>query len=107
MIARGNTACHLQINNAIFDAVAPDHFAHDHFKRLPLHRRVHLEFVKTAPEAVQMPLFIDHPVVEDRHHLIDPVGKLIAAILDMDTGGSVRDILTVYISNSGHLLPIS
>ena len=49
-----------------------------------------------------MSVFVDYPAAEDGSHFVDTVGKLIAAVLDMDLRLGMRNILAVDIGYSRH-----
>ncbi len=51
----------------------------------------------------EMEVLVDHAAADDCDHLVNRVGELVAAVLDMDHGHVVADILAVHVGNSGHL----
>ena len=102
MVAAGDAARHLQIDHAVDDVVALDHLAHDRFQRLARHRPGDLELAERAVEAVEMAGHVHDEAARHLAHLIDAVGKLVAAILDMHCGDRVPDIAAVHIGNAWH-----
>jgi len=55
-----------------------------------------------ALEAVEMQPLVDQPPVADLADLVDAIGELVAAILDMDGGIGVTDIAAVDIGEARH-----
>src|SRR3546814_10483531 len=45
---------------------------------------------------------VDHGAIVDQHHLVDAVGELIAAILDMDRRIGMRQVVTVDVGDARH-----
>ena len=50
------------------------------------------ELVQRTVEPVEMRLLVDQLAVEHDQDLIDPVGELIASVLDMDAGLAMADV---------------
>ena len=50
-----------------------------------------------------MQVLIDQLAALDRHHLVDSVGELIAAVFDVNGGGSMRLIAAVDVSDTRHV----
>ena len=64
------------------------------------------KFRQGTLQTVEMGLFINRARIMNRANLIYTVGKLIAAILDMNAGHIYRLINTVYIGNARHAYSI-
>ena len=68
------------------DAVAADHLAQDDAERRRRHRPADAEFAERAVEPRHVPPLVDQPAAAHLADLVDAVGELIAAILDVDRG---------------------
>ncbi len=90
MIARRHAPGHLNVDDAVAHAIAAQHLAHHGLERRLTHRRRDLELRERAPEALQMQALVHQAPALDRDHLVDAVGELVAAILDVDGGLAVR-----------------
>ena len=97
----------LQIDNAIPDAVAPDHFAHNHAKRAQAHRLRHPKLTKRAAKTAHVAALVDETAVANLADFINAVRELKSAILDVDGRVRVRRIPAVYIHNPCHRPPLS
>ncbi len=64
------------------------------------HRLGDAQFTQRALQPRQMTRRVDQPAVADLADLIDAVGELIAAILDVDAGVARRQIAAVDIGNA-------
>ena len=106
MIAARHAARDLHVEQAVSHPVAPDDFADHVDERGPCHRPVDAQFAERAAEAIEMTGEIDDIAVTDLADLVDPVGELITAVLDMDAGVRVRHVGAVDIGNSGHRLDL-
>src|SRR6185437_7283792 len=95
-------AADLQVDEAVAHAVAPDDLAHHRLERRLAHRPGDAQLAERAAEPLQMRGLVDEIAASDRDHLVNRVGKLEAAILDMDARRTVRDIAAVDISDAGH-----
>ena len=102
MIAPSHTAGRLDIDHAITKAVAPDHLPHHLAQGRAPHRLIDPKLSKRSIEPVKMRFLVNQTSVMHQHHLIDAVGKLVAAVLDMHHGVAMRYVTPVYIGDSGH-----
>ena len=102
MIAPRYTAGHLEIDDAVADAVARDHFAQHDAERLRRHRRADAQFIERALEPGQMAPLVDQAPFPHFANLVDAVAELIAAILDMHHGAAHRQIAAVDIGYARH-----
>ena len=102
MVARGDAARHLHVDEAVPDAVAADEFALDRRERGPRHRHVDLDFRERPLETVEVPALVDRMAADHLADLVDAVGELVAAILDMHRRIPVSDIASVDIGPAWH-----
>jgi hypothetical protein len=58
----------------------------------PRHRPGDAQLAQRAVEPVDVRALVDQPAVALPHHLVDAVGELVAAILDVDAGVAVIDV---------------
>ena len=58
--------------------------------------------VERALQPLHVTALVDQPPVPDLADLIDAIGKLIAAVLDMDRGFAIRPIAAVDIGDAQH-----
>ena len=106
MVARRHAARRLEIEQPVLDAVQRQQLPQHEHERRPRHGRADGKLTKGTVEAVEMRLGIDQTAGAHMDHLIDAVGELIAAILDMDRGIGMAQIATVHIGKARHhLLP--
>src|SRR3546814_13603677 len=49
-----------------------------------------------------MRYLVDHGAIVYQHHLVDAVGELIAAVLDMDRRIGMRQVMTVNVGDARH-----
>src|SRR6185437_13894967 len=98
-VARRRAARDLEIDEALLDAVAARDLGEHGLQRGIAHRCGDLDLAERAMEPPQMKLFIDEPAGANGDDLVAPIGELIAAILDMDRGGAVREIAAVDIGD--------
>src|SRR5260370_5968079 len=102
MLARRGAAGDLEIADPGIDAVAADNLADDDFEGLVLHRRRDAELGERTMQALQVRRLIDEAPATDRDHLVDAVGKLEAAVLDMHACLATRQILAGDIGDARH-----
>src|SRR4029077_5208786 len=79
-----------------------DGLADDDLERRVPHRRSDAQFGKRAMEAREMRRLVDEVPAIDRDHLINPVGELEAAILDMHRRLAMRQVLAGDIGDARH-----
>ena len=101
MIATRHAQGNLQINDAVADPIARDHFVENHFDRTRGHRHADLQFAKGALEAFKVPPLVNQPAAPHLANFINPVGKLVAAILDVNFGAVERQITAIDVGNTG------
>ena len=102
MVTGSNAARHLHIDNAVAYAIAGQRFAHHDFHGSAAHWGGNAQFCQRAFQAVEMGVFVNQPRIVHGTNLIHAIGKLIAAILDMNAGHIYRLINAVYIGNARH-----
>ncbi len=83
-IAWRRAARHLEIDDSLADLVLPHHLAQHDLQRRVAHRRRDLERVERAVQPRQMQRFVHENPVLHGNHLVDGVGELESAILDME-----------------------
>ena len=100
MVAGRHAPGNLKIQDTGSHAVAAHGFPHDMGERPLPHGRLHGQRRQRPGKPVQMRPFIHQasPLYPD--HLINTVGKLEAAVLDMDSGPPVRKVTAIYIGDS-------
>jgi hypothetical protein len=101
-IARRGAARHLQIDRTFGDAVAPRHLAQHDEQRRPSHRRRHAQFGERTVEPVEMAGGVDQRPVADFADLVDRVGELEAAILDVHRALAMGNVTAVDIGDAAH-----
>src|SRR5579863_3317089 len=92
----------LEIDDAVDDAVAPHGFAHHRFQRRVRHRRRDAQLGERAVQARKMQCLVDETAAAHRDDLVNAVGELEAAILDMDASMTVRNIAAVDVGDTRH-----
>src|SRR6266545_846616 len=102
MVAARDPAGDLHVDDAVVHAVPPDAFAHHEPQGRWCHRPGDLQLTERAPQAIEVAPLVDHPAAPDLAQLVNAVGELVAAILDMDHGVAPRQIATVDIGNARH-----
>ena len=60
----------------------------------------------TLGGGAEVQTLIDQNTVKDRHHFVNAIGELVAAILDMHRGFAVRHVTAVDIGLTGHPQPL-
>ena len=105
MIAPRHAAGDLQIDDAVADAVARQHFAQHDAERALCHRHADAQFGERALQPFEVAPLVDEAAVPHLADFIDAVGELIAAVLDMDRGVAHRQIAAVDVGDAGHWLP--
>src|SRR5690606_4908801 len=105
VIARGGAARDLDIDQAVAHPVAADGFTQYDAQRLGRHGNVDAQLGQAARQPAQVALIVSQPAVKHRPDLIDAVGELKPAILDVDHSLTVRLIDAVYIGDPGHQAP--
>ena len=102
MVARRDTAPDLEIDDSFGDSIAPHHLIENRVQRPPAHRPVAVEFAERSIEPAMVQSALDQTSKHHGDDFVDAIGKLHAAILDMDPGGGVRSIAAVDVGNTRH-----
>ncbi len=102
MVAPGDAARHLQIEQAVADVIAAECLANHMDQRRATHRPGNSQLAERTVEAIEMPCQIDDQPMANLADLIDAIGKLIATVFDMNHGVAVLDVTTIHISYSRH-----
>jgi hypothetical protein len=102
VVARGDAAGDLQIDHALAHLVAADGLAQHHGQGRLAHRMGDLQFVQAAPQAREVAGRVGQLAAEHRPHLVDAVGQLVAAILDMHGGLAMAHEAAVHIGETRH-----
>ncbi len=102
MVAPGDAARHLHVDQPVAQAVLAHQLADDEAQRVARHRPVDAQLLQRAVEPVDVWLLVDQLAVADAHDLVDAVGELVAAILDVDAGLAMLDVATVDIGITRH-----
>ena len=103
MAARGDAAADLQVQQAFTDPIAAHRLAQDDGQGRAAHRHGNAKFGKAALEPGEVPLGVGQLAVEQGPHLVDRVGQLVAAVLDVHHGLAVPHELPVHIGDTPHL----
>jgi len=83
-------------------SVAAHDLVQDGRQRRLRHRHGDAQFRQRAPQPFQVAAFVDQPTLADLADLVDAVGELIAAVLDVDRRRRERTIAAVDIGDAGH-----
>src|SRR5262249_32626595 len=75
----------------------------DNRKGRSRHRHKHPHFRKRAFKSLHVAAFVHHAARTDFADLVDAVGELIAAILDMHHRSMARQVAAVDVSDAGHV----
>ena len=102
MVARRNAPRNLQVDEALAHAVAAGRLLQHHLQRGAAHGRGDLQFREAALEALEVARGVSKPPAENGPDLVDAVGELVAAILDVDTGLAVRNETAVDVGDAAH-----
>jgi hypothetical protein len=102
MIAPCDAARHLQVEQAIADMIAAERLANDMDQRRAVHRPGDPQLTERTVETIEMPGQIDDQPMTNLANLIDAIGKLKAAIFDVNHGVAVSDVTTIHIGYSRH-----
>src|SRR5581483_8157517 len=102
-VARPRPARHLQIDEPVADAVAPDGLAQHAAPGRPRHGLRDAQLGERAGEAGHVARLVDELPVLHFAHLVDGIAELEAAILGMDQGLRIRTIAAVDIDRARHV----
>src|SRR4029077_5173738 len=69
------------------------------------HGQRYQKLVERAPQPSHVARLVNDPALPDFTHLIDSIGKLITAILDVDHGAMAREVPAVHIRDPQQFLP--
>ena len=100
MVAPRDAARDLQIENAVAHPVAGDGLAEHDGERIARHRHVDAQFRKRALQPVHVAALVDQPAAPHLAHLVDAVGELVAAVLDMHGRRAMRHVASVHIGDA-------
>ena len=100
VVAPRDAARHLQIDEAVVHAVARDRLAQHDAEHVARHRHRDAQLAERAFEPVHVAALVDQPPSPHLAHLVDAVGELVAAILDMDLRGAMRHVAAVHIGDA-------
>ena len=100
MVAPCDAARNLEINKPVAHAVARHRLAQHRAERVARHRHRDAQFLQRAFKPVYVQALVDQFGAAHLAHLVDAVGKLVAAVLDMDLRGAVRHIAAVHIGDA-------
>ena len=89
MITRRHTAGHLNIDDAIAESVAPHQLTGNELQHRARTGLGDAELGQRAIQTVKMKILVDQDTVDEGHHLVDSVGKLVTAVFDMNRGIAV------------------
>src|SRR5581483_10231238 len=102
-VARPRPARHLQVDEAVIDAVAPDRLAHDPRPGARRHGLRNAELGERAGEALHMPRLVDQSAVPHLAHLVDGIAELEAAILGVYQRLRVRAVAAIDVDDACHV----
>ena len=105
MIPSRYTAGDLEIKNPAPYPVAANALAHDDCERGGRHGQRYPKLVEGALQASHVARLVNDPALPDFTHLIDFVGELITAILDVDHRAMAREVPAVHIRDPQQFLP--
>ena len=106
MIAPGDAATNLQIDDAGGKSIAPHCFPQHDVQSGGGHRHGNPQFREGALQTLHMPIPIYQTTVLHSNDLINPVSKLIASVFNMNGCRIMGQILPVYIGYAAHnILP--
>ncbi len=100
MVARGDAAGHLQVDEAVLHPIAPHRFAQHQRQGLAAHRHGDAQLSERALQPGVMALRVGELAAEHRPDLVDPVGQLVAAVLDMHAGLGMGHEATVDVGDA-------
>src|SRR5262249_11665295 len=102
VVAPGDPAGDLEIDEAVTHAVARDCFTQHHAQRRIRHGSGHVQRLERAVQARHVPPFVDQVPVADLADLVNAVGKLIAAVFDVDHRVVIRAVASVDVGDAQH-----
>ena len=100
MVAPRHTAGDLQIDEAIAHAVACHRLAQDDAEHIAMHRHRDAQLFQRAFKPVHVAARVDQPPAPHLADLVDAVGELVAAVLDVDLRGAMRHVAAVHIGDA-------
>src|SRR5262245_42711083 len=101
-VARPRTARHLQIDEAVAHAIAPDRLAHDARPGARRHGG-DAQLIERAGQALHMPRFVDEAPASHFAHLIDGIADLEPAILGVHHGVRIGAISSIDVDDARHV----
>jgi len=100
MVPPCHTAGYLEVNDTKAQAIAADDFADNVIERGVGDRRRHIQLPQRAFEALKVRSGIGQPAIFHPEDFVHAIGKLIAAVLDMDYRFVVRQVFSVHIDDA-------
>ena len=102
MVAPRHAARDLQIDDAVADAIAPDRLVQHGAERGKRHRHRDAKLAERALQPLHVAALVDEAPLAHLAHLVDAVGELVAAVLDVHARVAVRQVTAVHIGNARH-----
>ena len=100
VIARRGAPRHLKIENSVLDPVAAHDLVHDANERRARHRHRDIELAERALEPVEVARLVEAPSGDHGDNLVNSIGELEAAILDMNRGVAMGQIAAVDVGDA-------
>jgi hypothetical protein len=100
VIAPRDPARHLQIHDPVAHPVARDRLSEHVAERAARHRHGDAQLLERALEPVHVAALVDEAPAPHLAHLVDAVGELVAAILDVHLRGAMRHVAAVHIGDA-------
>src|SRR4051812_2835023 len=100
MIAPRHTARDLEVENAVPYAVAAYCLAKHDAERVARHRHGYAQFLERALQPVHVAALINEAPCPHLAHLVDAIGELVAAILDMHARVTMRHVASIHIGDA-------
>jgi len=105
MIPSRYTAGDLEIKNPAPYPVAANALAHDDCERGGWHGQRYPKLVERPLQPSHVARLVNDPALPDFTHLINSIGELITAILDVDHRAMAREVPAVHIRDPQQFLP--
>jgi hypothetical protein len=105
MIASRHTASDLEIKDTAPNPIAANALAHDDCERGGRHGQRYPKLVERTLQTSHVARLVNDPPLPDFTHLVDSIGELITAILDVDHRAMAREVPAVHIRDPQQFLP--
>ena len=102
MIAPGYAAADLQIDDAFAKPVTTCGFMQHDVEGRQRHGQSDPQF---RQRTLHVPLAVDQHAVANGDRLVDAIGELVTAVLDMDRSGAMGQITSIDMGYSAHSIP--